>query len=395
MRNLTWARLTLPSTKLVIGWLTVFVVGTELFVFSPLLPLIAASYRLPPARIGFCVTAFAAAYVIAAPFLGLLADRTARRLVLTFCLIAFFAANLATAFADDLPRLIAARVFAGAAAAGISPSIYALVGTAAPPDRRAMWLACVVSGLLLSLVLGAPLGAIAAASIGWQPVFIALAAVCLALAWPNYRVWPPDADPRAIEERASKSWSLAARMMPMVVWSTSVYGVYTYLGAGLAQLGFSTEHIARAILFYGLGAIVGVLVGGRVADRLGAKAAAEASLLGLSGCFVALHLVADLGYLFDLALGLTSAVAQLFFPAQQVGLVTDFPTRRTTALAWNNSALFLGIMLSSLSAGETIARSGIDANFLLSAMISLIGCGLTFLVVPRSPRSLSNAGRPR
>jgi predicted MFS family arabinose efflux permease len=180
----------------------------------------------------------------------------------------------------------------------------------------------------------------------------------------------------------------------MVAWSTGVYGVYTYLGAGLAQNGFSADQTARSILFYGCGSIVGVLVGGRATDRLGAKVAAEVSLLGLSGCFLLLRFTVDSGYGFDLTLALTSAVAQIFFPAQQVGLAIDFPARRTTALAWNNSALFFGIMLGSVAGGAAMAHSGIEMNIMVSAGIALLGCVLNILVVPRSRRSLGDAGRP-
>jgi predicted MFS family arabinose efflux permease len=385
-----------PLAKLAIGWLTMFVVGIDLFVISPLLPPIAASYQLPPERIGLCVTAFAAAYVLSAPLLGLLSDRSGRRSVLGCCLVAFAAANLVTALADDLPRLIAARLFAGAAAAGVSPSVYALVGSAASPERRATWLAVVVSGLLLSLVLGAPLGAIAGAAIGWRFVFLVLTAFTLGLVWPNLRVWPRGH--RAVATTpgpAVKAWILSARMLPMVVWSTGLYGVYSYLGVGLTQIGFSAGQIVRAILFYGCGAIAGVLIGGRAADRFGPKFMAGTSLIGLSGCFLLLRFALDAGILFAPMLSLTSAVAQLFFPAQQAGLVNDFAARRATALAWNNSALFLGISLGSLSGAQAIGIGGIDANLLVSAGIVLIGCVLNSLVVPgpsRTPRRADRAG---
>ena len=269
-----------------------FVVGTELFVVSPLLPLIAATYRVGPEVVGLCVTSFAVVYVLSAPLLGLLSDRRGRRRVLIFCLVAFAAANLATALADDLPQLIAARLFAGAAGAGISPSVYALVSNAAPQDRRATWLAFVVSGLLLSLVLGAPLGTIAAAAIGWRPVFLVLAAASLVLAWPNYRLWVGDHGAVAVTPpSALKPMVLAVRVLPMVVWSTSLYGVYTYLGTGLNQIGFSAGQIAQAILFYGCGAIVGVLIGGRAADRVGPKFMAGASFWGFpaASCCCALR----------------------------------------------------------------------------------------------------------
>jgi predicted MFS family arabinose efflux permease len=38
--------------RLAVGWLTMFVVGTDLFVISPLLPLIAADYQISPGLAG-------------------------------------------------------------------------------------------------------------------------------------------------------------------------------------------------------------------------------------------------------------------------------------------------------------------------------------------------------
>ena len=155
-----------PVVRLAIGWLTMFVIGTDLFVVSPLLPMIAADYQTSPALAGLGVAAFALTYMISAPLLGHLADRVGRRGMLTFCLFGFASANLLTASAANFAWLLSARLCAGAAAAGVSPSLYALVSGLAPPDRRATWLALVVSGLLLSLSLGAPIGGLVGASFG-------------------------------------------------------------------------------------------------------------------------------------------------------------------------------------------------------------------------------------
>src|SRR6516165_817121 len=113
-----------PPAKLVVAWLTMFLVGTELFVLSPLLPILAADYQISPPAAGLSVTVFSLAYMVSAPLFGYLADRIGRRRVLICSLLAFGAANLLTASAANLPWLLAVRLFAGAAAAGISPSIY-------------------------------------------------------------------------------------------------------------------------------------------------------------------------------------------------------------------------------------------------------------------------------
>jgi predicted MFS family arabinose efflux permease len=373
-----------PLARLMVGWLTMFVVGTDLFVVSPLLPMIAADYRVSPAVAGLSVTAFALTYMISAPLFGHVADRIGRRRMLVCCLATFAAANLLTAVAASVIWLLAARVAAGVAAAGVTPSVYALVGSAAPPDRRATWMALVVSGLLLSLALGAPIGAWAGASIGWGSVFAALAGLSLCLVWPNFAVWPRDsgtAEGGGARFQSLPAVLVARRLLPMIMWSTALYGMYTYLGAGLAAAGFSTEQTARAILFYGCGAIAGILIGGRLADRLGANLMAAASFLGVSACFLVLALAVHAGILVEIALGLTSAVAQLFFPAQQAGLANDFPSRRATMLAWNNSALFFGITLGSLVGGQAVALAGFEANLVIAACIAVSGCIITGIVV--------------
>lgn len=174
----------LPAT-LAIGWLTMFVIGTDLFVVSPLLPLIAVDYQISPALAGLSVTIFSFTYMVSAPLLGHVADRIGRRRMLTCCLLAFAVANLATASVRSFDWLLAARLISGAAGAGVSPAIYALVGVAAPLGRRATWLALVTSGLLVSLPLGAPIAALASATLGWSSNFVALAALSLLLAWAN------------------------------------------------------------------------------------------------------------------------------------------------------------------------------------------------------------------
>jgi len=45
-----------PRSRLTVGWLTLFVVGTDLFIVSPLLPAIAAEFGLSAASAGLCAT---------------------------------------------------------------------------------------------------------------------------------------------------------------------------------------------------------------------------------------------------------------------------------------------------------------------------------------------------
>jgi MFS transporter, DHA1 family, putative efflux transporter len=372
---------------LAVAWLTMFVVGTELFVFSPLLPLLAAAYHISLGMAGLAVTTFSWAYMLGAPLFGHIADRAGRRRVLIVSLFAFAAANALTAFAADLPSLLAVRFLAGAAAAGVSPSVYALVGAAAPPERRAGWLAVTVSGLLVSLACGASGAALVGATLGWPTIFLALAGLSLLLTGLNRLVWRSEPRIAVIVPLVAAHDRLAApvlvrRLIPMLVWSTGLYGVYTYLGAGLHAAGFSTADTARAIMFYGCGAIAGALIGGRAADRFGVKFTTGASLAGLSVCLLLLRLALDARAFVVPAIGVSSAVAQLFFPAQQAGLARDFPGQCGAALAWNNSALFFGISLGSLVGAQAVALCNFDADLMVCAGVALFGWLMNALVVP-------------
>lgn len=379
--------------RLAAGWVTLFVMGTDLFVISPLLPAIAAKFGASPALAGLAVTSFSLMYMLAAPVLGQVADRAGRVSVLTCCLVVFAAANVLTALAGNFAWLILARVVAGAAAAGVSPSLYALVGEAAPAGRRATWLGVAISGLLLSLSIGTPLGTLTGAAFGWQAVFLALAALSVLLALANLRLWPAAAQARPAAAAASgmalpalRTLVLGQRLAPTIVWAASLYGMYTYLGTGLAAFGYSTERIAGTLVAYGAGALLGTLLGGRLADRRGVRFAMGLSVAALGVSFLVLRAVLTAGPL-DLVLGVVSMAAQMFFPAQQAGLANDFPQHRATVLAWNNSALFLGISLGSLLGGQAVARVGFAGDILVCSAIAFAGWLVTAAVLPRrAPR---------
>jgi len=366
---------------LAVAWATLFVVGTDLFVVSPLLPLIAADYGVSPTVAGLAVTAFALSYMVSAPLLGHVADRLGSRKVLICCLATFAVANLLTAWASNVPALLAARMLAGSMAAGVSPLLYALVGEAAPAGRRGTWLSIAVSGLLISLSLGTPIGALAGAWFGWSTIFVVLAGASMVLVWVNYRVWPRGSEVGVRARPAPlDAMLLAHRLSPTVLWAAALYGMYTYLGTGLAASGMSPEMIAEIIVLYGCGAIVGNLAGGRLADRVGARITMGMSLAGVSVGFVALLPILETGAAVALGFAVASAAAQLFFPAQQASLSEEFPTRRATALAWNNSALFLGISLGSLIGGEAVAFGGFRADLIVFARVALAGWTVSWTV---------------
>ena len=364
-----------PVWRLACGWVTLFVVGTDLFIISPLLPSIALEFDRSAASTGLSVTVFSIVYLLIAPLMGQLADRIGRRRILIACLLGFAAANLLTGVAPNFAWLLIARIAAGATSAGVAPLIYAGVGEAAPGSRRATWMAIAVSGLLLALSVGAPAGTLIASHWGWRAPFLLLALLSLVLIAANRMVWPVDPQRGARMAAALPALNTgvaAMRLLPTVLWATALYGVYTYLGVWLTGAGLSSAEVARAVSFYGIGALAGTLLGGQAADRFGSHRTMLTSLAGLAIGLVVLGVGVGTGWAADILLMVMSIFAQFFFPAQQSRLARQFPQRRALLLALNNSALFLGISLGSLTGGEAMARSGFGVDAAVSATIACI-----------------------
>jgi len=374
------------TARLTLGWITLFVVGTDLFVISPLLPAIAHQFSVTPGRAGAIVAAFSLAYALAAPALGILADRRGHTRVLLFGLLGFLLANLLTASASSFVALLGSRLLAGASAAAITPCVYALAGGTAPADRRGRYLSIVGSGLLLSLVFGAPLGAILGWALGWRTVFVVLVVSTAILVPANRAVWPrhahrPGPQPRTAY-RAPLAWAL-----PLIglttLWGGCVYGAYTYLGSTLSRLP-ALGHVDTMVLLslYGMGAVMGSLGGGWLADRYGAPGVSSYSFLAL-----ALALLALAGglathapvFMLGALLAVWSLSAYSFFPALQARIVHSFPHHRGTVLAWNNSALYVGISAGAAGGGFLYARVGFVPLLVVIAVIAITSAGLSHL----------------
>ncbi len=379
--------------RMLAGWLTLFVIGTDLFVMSPLLPVVAERYRIDLTTAGWTVTSFSIGYMIAAPWLGGLSDKYGRRRVMVAGLVAFGVANLLTsvvsALTDSYGALVASRVAAGFSAAAITPSVYAATGDMAPPQRRATWLAIVGSGLLLAFGIGAPLGGFLAAALGVQALFLGIALACAVLAVLNLRAWPagavappqppPGMAPAAVS-RPLGPLTLIGAVGPTVLWSTALFGAYFYLGGGLAAAaGVTAAELAVILLFYGLGTVGGNLTGGRAADKFGPESVMIAAYLGLGLCWVVLatllrtnaHDQAPIP-LVGAGLALAAYVAQVFFPAQQARLARAHAARRGTVLAWNNSALYFGMCIGSTLGGAIVRGAGFPALLNVLSVLAFV-----------------------
>ena len=90
--------------------LATFAIGTEAFVISGLLPIMAGDLQISLAATGQLVTAYALVYALGSPVLAVAFHNLDRRTVLTLALSAFILSNLLAVVAPGFPLLMTSRV---------------------------------------------------------------------------------------------------------------------------------------------------------------------------------------------------------------------------------------------------------------------------------------------
>jgi len=260
----------------------------DLYATQPLLPMFARLFHASEAQVGLTVSASTAAVALAAPFVGLLADRASRKRVIVVSIVALSLPTFFSAAARGLSELIAWRFLAGLAVPGVYVLAIAYVTEEAGATGAGSGMAAFVAGSALGGLAGRVLAGLITEFVGWRQAFVLLGAVTLAGALVIER-WLPASrhfTPRRHSDGA-RAGRRAAMRDPRLI-ATYVIGfnllfvlvaaftyVTFYLSAAPFHLG--TGALSAVFLVYLVGAIVTPFAG-RWIDRAGSRAVLLVSL---------------------------------------------------------------------------------------------------------------------
>ncbi|MFJ8083980.1 MFS transporter [Streptomyces sp. NPDC096205] len=376
---------------LVVAFVTLLVLGTDLFIASPLLPDIGKEYDISAGMAGNSVTAFSVAYIIGAPTAGALTYRVGPRTVLVLGLAGFALGNLLTAMSPWFWMLLVVRILAGFCAAAVTPTILSLVGQVAPAERRGVWMSTVIAGFLIALTTGAPLGTFMAERWGWKAPFLAIAVASAVLIAANRITWRSAASPAGqAAGSAGDKLPLSTKLRAVGVtgfWSFAVYCFYTYLGTALEEdAHFSTGMIATTLAVFGVGAVVGSFGGGALADRFGQQRIAVLSLLLLSAALVLIDLtLTGPKWVLIAVLCLFALVAYPCLPAHQSRLVHTFPQHHIGSMfAWDGFFMYLGTSIGAAIGSVLITQISFESIPVVCAVVGVLGAFFYRAAFPRS-----------
>jgi predicted MFS family arabinose efflux permease len=233
--------------------------------------------------------AFAIPYVIAGVPVGLMIDRVNRMRTSWLMVTLWSLATIATSLVSTYPLLLATRAWLGAAESGVAPTFSSLVSDLFPKARRSTAMALLYVSSPIGLTLGFSLGGLIAAHLGWRSAFvisgavgIVVALLLLAMREPERGAYDDPAERPAPEgpPPLRALWPVF-RGRPALFWligaGSSVIAAQAGIGAFMAPFMMRVHGMAIAqaglliALAYGIGGIIGMPVGGYLADWVKAR----------------------------------------------------------------------------------------------------------------------------
>jgi predicted MFS family arabinose efflux permease len=357
-----------------------FAVGTSAYVVSGVLPDVSSELHVSLTAAGQLATAFSLSYAVGAPILSTLTGRWERRTLLIAALVLAALGNLIAAVATDYPVLIVGRVVAAFGAAVYTPAATLFATGLLPPEERGRAVAIVFGGLTFALVLGVPAGSLLGPTLGYKGVFALITVIAVLVAIVE-RAALPKVDAPPVVSLRERFAGVTDRRVQIVLAMTvlavlGAFSVYIYIVPLLKHSAGLTGSVTGILLLvYGVGAVVGNLVGGRATDRFGSLRTLLVLLTGIAAVVGTLDLTMTTEVGAAAALFVWGMFTWAFNPPIQ-NLLLELGGGLLISL--NASAIYLGAGLSAVVGGLVIQAFGVSYLPLLAAVLTLATLGLLY-----------------
>lgn len=336
-------------------------IGSAAFMNTGLLEPMAESLGTSVAAVGQTTTLYAVATAVLAPVVLTLTGRLSRRAALASVFAVFTLGNALATFAPDLSTLLLSRLLMGAGSATTALMAGLTVGLVAP-DRRARALSVVFLGISLSYVTGVPLAAWVGLGWGWRvPTGLAtvLCAVATVMLWRSVPGERPPGAPSPLAGigtllRDARLWKVYSLTFTYFV---AIFSVFAYVGPMLVALvPMARAGLSASISAFGVAGVVGTLLGGRAADRLGPRRTLLGGLAGLTASLALLPLTRGHAWAMLPVVMLWGAAGFCLMAPQQLRLARIAGAQTPLALSLNSSVLYLGTAAGAALGGAALVR---------------------------------------
>ncbi|MER8911261.1 MFS transporter [Mesorhizobium sp. M0854] len=254
-------------------FIAAFAFGTTEFVIAGVLPQVAEGLGVAIPTAGYLVSGYAGGIAVGGPLLALATKRFSRKALLLGLTAAFTIGQAACALAPDFASMLLLRIAVAVAhGAYFGVAMVVAVGLVRE-DQRGMAVALILSGLTVSNVIGVPAGTAIGNIWGWRATFWVMCALGVVAFTAIGALLPRktgSSSPSASlgsEVRVLARQQVWTSLIIMLMLMIGQFGLFTYITPTLLEVtGLDEKWIPWVLLLNGVGATIGVFVGGRLAD---------------------------------------------------------------------------------------------------------------------------------
>ncbi|KAJ1683002.1 hypothetical protein LUZ63_021782 [Rhynchospora breviuscula] len=401
------------SWPVLLCWIAVALDGFDLVVLGAVIPTISREGALgfTDASLTTASTVGLVGVGLGAVAIGPLTDRFGRRRALMSSIALFSVLTIAIAVAPDVTTFVVLRFLAGLGLGACLPTALAYMSEHARPGTNGTAVTRTMTGYHVGAVLTALLALWLVDALGWESMFVVggvLGLLTLPLMWAKLPESQSYLDARDAESTTG-SGAVVRRSGEVVrgrylrisvgLWVASfmglvlVYGLNTWLPKIMGEAGYSIEAGTGLLLVLNVGAVIGLLVAGRVSDSRGNKPTVLA-WFALAAVFLAalsIKLESSLAvYVGVLLTGIFVFSAQVLVYAF-VGQLYPVAVRGT-ALGLAAGVGRVGAIVGPFLGGALVtAGIAYPWGFYAFAVAAVLAVGALVLVPARGPEALDGA----
>lgn len=374
-----------------LGWM---LDATDFLLFNFALLSIRKEFELSNREVTLPVTAALVASAVGGIAFGRIADRIGRVRAMTISILVYSLATAGMASAQNLWQLVAWRMLVGLGMGGEWSCGSVLVAETWPSRHRAKAMGLMQSGWAIGALIAAALSALVLERFGWRVLFLIGAAPAL-LAFIVRRTVD---EPRIWRERTgTASWSeifspeYRRRTLLATLLASSVliafWGVTTWLPAFLATpvaeggAGLTMTKGAQWLIVLQLGAFLGYVTFGWIADRIGRRPAFTLFMIAATAV-VPVFAFGARSALTLLVIGpLVGYFAHGYFSMFGAMLAELFPTRiRASAQGFCYNTGRLASAAAPFAIGAASTKYGLGFSIACDAAFFALGAMLIWLL---------------
>jgi DHA1 family inner membrane transport protein len=262
------------SLPLLALFFAAFAFGTTEFVIAGVLPQVADGLNVTVPTAGYLVSGYAIGIAIGGPLLTLATARASRKALLLGLALAFTAGQAACALAPDFASMLLMRVAVAVAhGAYFGVAMVVAVGLVRK-DQRGMAVALILAGLTVSNIVGVPAGTAIGNAFGWRSTFWAMFVLGIVATLAMVAFLPRTTGNASLPTGLRSEVMVLGRQQ---VWTSLIlmlmlmlgqFVPYTYIAPLLTEVtGLDAAYVPWVLLLNGVGATLGVFVGGKLSDR--------------------------------------------------------------------------------------------------------------------------------